>query len=94
MEVKIYSTTHCPWCAKAKDFLESKGVKFESINVEEDQERAQEMIAKSGQTGVPVIEIGDKIIVGFDRAAIEKALSGSAESDMHEHDKGHSCEHC
>lgn len=58
----------------AKKFLELKGVLFEEINVETDQKNAAEMVEKSGQMGVPVIEIGDKIIVGFDRPAIEAAL--------------------
>ena len=73
-KVKVYSTPTCPWCHRAKDFLKEKGVEFEDINVAENQEAAQEMIEKSGQRGVPVLEINGEIIVGFDQAAIEEAL--------------------
>ena len=74
MTVKIYSTSTCPWCAKTKDFLKQHKIKFKNINVGENQKAAQEMIKKSGQTGVPVIDINGKIIVGFDESAIKKAL--------------------
>ena len=78
-KVKVYSTQTCPWCHRAKDYFKEKGVEFEDIDVSSDQEAADEMIEKSGQMGVPVIEINDQIIVGFDQAAIEKALGkGSA----------------
>ena len=76
VKVKVYSTTTCPWCHKVKDFLKEKGVKFEDINVGIDQKAAEEMVEKSGQMGVPVTEIDGKIIVGYDREAIEKALAG------------------
>lgn len=74
MTVKIYSTTHCPYCVMAKSFFKQNNIDFEEINVEEDREAAMEMIQKSGQTGVPVIEIGTQIIVGFNKPAIMKAL--------------------
>jgi len=72
--VKVYSTPTCPWCHKAKDYLNSKGVEFDDINVAEDQEAADEMVEKSGQMGVPVLDIGGEIIVGFDKEAIDTAL--------------------
>ncbi|MEM2918198.1 MAG: Uxx-star family glutaredoxin-like (seleno)protein [Candidatus Altiarchaeota archaeon] len=72
--VKVYSTPTCPFCHMAKDFLKSKGVDFEDIDVSSNRKAAQEMIQKSGQMGVPVIETNGKIIVGFDRNAIEKEL--------------------
>ncbi len=75
MKVKVYSTNVCPYCTMAKDFLKEHGVEFEEINVQENQEAAKEMIAKSGQMGVPVIEIGEKIIIGFDKEAIKKELN-------------------
>ncbi len=74
-KVKVYSTPTCPWCHRAKDFLKEKGVEFEDINVAEDADAAQQMVEKSGQRGVPVIEIGGKMIVGFDQEAIEKELA-------------------
>ena len=74
-EVKVYSTPTCPWCVKVKEFLKEKKVDFEDIDVSENQEAAQEMIKKSGQMGVPQIEINGKIIVGFDQEAIETELA-------------------
>ncbi len=73
-KVKVYSTPTCPYCFMAKDFLKENGVQFEDINVAENHAAAHEMIEKSGQMGVPVIEINGKMIVGFDRDAIKKAL--------------------
>ena len=74
MPVKIYTTSTCHFCVMAKDFLKKENIKFSEINVEKDQKAAQEMIEKSGQMGVPVLDINGKIIVGFDKRAIEKAL--------------------
>jgi glutaredoxin 3 len=74
MPVTIYSTTSCPWCHKTKEFLKANKVKFKDINVGENQKAAQEMIKKSGQQGVPVLDIDGTIIVGFDEAKIKKAL--------------------
>jgi len=75
VKVKVYSTPSCPWCTKAKEWFKEKGIDFEDINVMEDRNAANEMISKSGQTGVPVIEIDDDIIVGFDLDRIEAALA-------------------
>jgi glutaredoxin-like YruB-family protein len=73
-KVKVYSTPTCPYCDMVKDFLKDKGVEFEEVDVAADHEAAREMIQKSGQMGVPQIEVNGKIIVGFDRAALEKEL--------------------
>lgn len=73
-KVIVYTTGTCPWCQRAKEFLKGKKIKFEEVRVDQDRKRAEEMIEKSGQTGVPVIEIGDNIIIGFDQEAIEEAL--------------------
>ncbi|MDO8625721.1 MAG: glutaredoxin family protein [Candidatus Diapherotrites archaeon] len=75
MDVTIYSTHTCPYCVMAKDFLSQNKIKFEDIYVDDDYDKAEEMIQKSGQTGVPVLDIKGKIIVGFNREAIKKALS-------------------
>lgn len=73
-KVKVYSTPTCPWCHRAKEFLNEIKVEFEDINVAEDQKAGEEMVEKSGQRGVPVIEIDGEIIIGFNPAAIKKAL--------------------
>lgn len=75
MSVTIYTTDTCPYCEMAKQFFKSKNVKYKEVNVGNDPQAAREMIEKSGQMGVPVIEIEDKIIIGFNRSAIEKALN-------------------
>jgi len=75
MKVKVYSTPVCPWCNKVKDFLRENNIEFEEVDVAEDREAAMEMIKKSGQTGVPVIEIDGKMIVGFNEPEIRKALN-------------------
>ena len=75
MTVKVYSTPTCPWCVRAKEFLKEHNVEFEDIDVSTNHEAAHQMIEKSGQSGVPVIEINDKIIIGFDKEAIKKELN-------------------
>lgn len=72
--VKVYSTPTCPWCNKTKAFLKEHGVKFESIDVSADEKAARDMIKKSGQTGVPVIEIDKEIIVGFQEDKLRQLL--------------------
>jgi glutaredoxin-like YruB-family protein len=72
--VMVYSTPTCPWCIKTKQFLKEKNVAFEDINVAADQGKAQEMMQKSGQMGVPVLDIEGKIIIGFDKEVIVSAL--------------------
>jgi glutaredoxin 3 len=74
MKVKIYTTPTCPYCEMAKQYFKSKNIDYEEVDVSSDIEAAREMIEKTGQMGVPVIEIGDTIIIGFNRAAIERAL--------------------
>lgn len=74
MVVIVYSTPTCPYCHHAKDFLKEHKIAFEDVDVSKHQDRAQEMIEKSGQMGVPVIDANGTIIVGFDRVALKKAL--------------------
>ena len=78
MDVTIYTTPTCLWCAKTKEFLKINNVSYKEINVAEDQKTARDIVARSGQTGVPQIEIknGDEsiIIVGYDKTALTKAL--------------------
>jgi glutaredoxin-like YruB-family protein len=81
--IKVYGTPTCPWCVKARDYFKSYKIKFEDINVVDDKVAQQEMINKSSQMGVPVIDIDGVIIVGFDLPAIEKAL-GKGEEEKKE----------
>jgi len=73
-EVIVYSTPTCPHCVSAKGYLEGKGVQFIDYDVSKDKERAREMVQKSGQGAVPVLQINGRIIVGFDRQLIDDAL--------------------
>jgi glutaredoxin-like YruB-family protein len=73
-KVKIYTTPACPFCLMTKKYLKEKGAEFEEIDVSKDEKAAQEMIKKSGQMGVPVIEIDGQIVIGFDKEKIEKLL--------------------
>ncbi len=74
MTVKVYSTSSCPWCVRAKEFLEENGVEFTDLNVGRDIAAAKEMVAKSGQMGVPVLDINGTIIVGFNEPKIKELL--------------------
>jgi glutaredoxin-like YruB-family protein len=73
--VKIYALPTCPYCIRTKAFLRENNVEFMDIDVSKDRAAAKEMIEKSGQMGVPVLDINGKIIVGFDREAIKKAVN-------------------
>lgn len=72
--VKVYSTPTCPYCITVKEYLKGNNIKFEDLDISKNKALASEMINKSGQMGVPVIDIDGTIIVGFDRAKISKAL--------------------
>ena len=73
-KVLVYSTPTCPYCVRLKQYLTEKNVVFENYDVGADQAKADEMVKKSGQMGVPVMDIDGKIIVGFDKPEIQKAL--------------------
>lgn len=77
MSVIVYSTNTCPYCDMAKKYLAQKGVAYKDINVGIDAAAAQEMVRKSGQMGVPVIDFNGNIIVGFNRPVIDKLISAS-----------------
>ena len=72
--VKIYTTPTCPYCIKAKKYLTDRKIKFDNIDVSTDTTKAQEMVDKSGQMGVPVLEVDSEIILGFDKEKINKVL--------------------
>jgi glutaredoxin-like YruB-family protein len=75
MAVIIYSTPTCGFCVKVKDYLKEKGIPFTDYNVADNREKAEEMVKKSGQMGVPVVDINGKVIVGFNKPEIDKALN-------------------
>jgi glutaredoxin 3 len=73
--VQVYSTPTCPYCRMAKDFLKEKKVDFKDFDVNSDDKAADEMVEKSGQMGVPVIDIDGEIIIGFDKDKIIEKLN-------------------
>jgi glutaredoxin-like YruB-family protein len=72
--VVVYSTATCPYCIRVKQFLNENNIAFENFDVSSDQQKAEEMIQKSGQMGVPVLDIDGEIIVGFDKEKIKQVL--------------------
>ena len=73
-KVTVYSTSTCPWCTRVKQFLSENNITFDNYDVASDQAKAEEMIQKSGQMGVPVVDIDGEIIVGFDKDKIKASL--------------------
>ena len=73
-KVTVYSTPTCPFCIRAKQFLKENGIQYNDIDVSSDQAKAQEMIDRSGQMGVPVLDIDGTVVVGFDKDKIMEAL--------------------
>ena len=74
MKVVMYSTPTCGYCNIAKDFFDENGIEVKVFDVSVDEEKRQELIEKSGQMGVPVIEIGEEVVIGFDQAKITQLL--------------------
>lgn len=72
--IKVYTTNTCPWCVKVKNYLKSENIDFEELNVQDDMVAREEMVKKSNQMGVPVLDINNNIIIGFDKPAILEAL--------------------
>ncbi len=73
-QVTIYSTPSCHFCHAAKDFFDEHGVKYEDIDVAANLEARKEMVDMTGQMGVPVIRIGDDVVVGFDEYKVRELL--------------------
>lgn len=73
-KVTIYSADWCAFCHAAKDYMDKLGVKYTEKNVEQDVAFAQEAVQKSGQMGIPVIDIEGTIVVGFDRPKLDAAF--------------------
>lgn len=74
MSVTIYTTPSCSYCRVAKEYFRSSGISFTEHDVSADPSKAEEMVRKSGQMGVPVIDVNGRVIVGFNQGAIESAL--------------------
>ena len=74
MAITMYSTPTCTYCRKAKDWFRENHIKFTEYDISRDQRRADEMMRKSGQMGVPVIDVNGRVIVGFNQPEIERAL--------------------
>jgi glutaredoxin-like YruB-family protein len=72
--VKVFSTPFCPYCVSLKNFLKERDVEFEEFDVSQDEKARNEMVKKTGQLGVPVIDIDGEFIVGFDKEKISKLL--------------------
>jgi glutaredoxin 3 len=73
-QVKVYSTTTCPWCKKARQFLDNNGIKYQEFNVTEDKAAREEMINTSHQMAVPTISIDGEFIIGYNEAALKEKL--------------------
>lgn len=77
MAVSIYSTPTCGYCRMAKDYLRERGVRFTEYNVATDTRKGEEMVRKSRQTAVPVIDFNGTILVGFDRSRLDQLIARS-----------------
>ncbi len=73
-KIKIYTTPSCPWCAKTKEWLRQHKIPYTNLDVTKNPAAREEMFQKSGQMGVPVLDVNDTTIVGYDPQAIVKAL--------------------
>ena len=73
-KVKVFTTAGCPHCGEAKNYLHQQSVAFEEVDITTDQKAAATLVAKTGYTVVPQIQIGDEFVIGFDRGEIDKLL--------------------
>lgn len=73
-QVTVYSTPTCSWCFAVKEYLLSRNVAFDEVDVASDMQRARELVERTGQYGVPVIEIDGEFVIGFDRPRLEQLL--------------------
>lgn len=72
--VLVFTTPTCPWCTRAKTYLKQRGVPFKEIDVSRDAAAARDLVRRTGQMGVPVVEIDGRPVVGFDRSRIDRML--------------------
>lgn len=73
--IKVYSIPDCPWCEKAKRYLDSKQIDFEDINIKENLNGREELINLTNQSSVPVIDIDGNIIIGFKKERLDEFLN-------------------
>jgi len=81
--VIVFTTPTCPWCTRAKSYLRSRGVAFREVDVARDQAAARDLVRRTGQMGVPVVEIDGRPIVGFDQAKIDSLLGLKTSAPVH-----------
>ncbi|HCM52039.1 TPA: NrdH-redoxin [Candidatus Saccharibacteria bacterium] len=74
INVTIYSAPWCVFCRMAKEYLKGKNVAFKDVDIDQDRNAAHYIMSKTGQAGIPVLEIGDDVILGFDRPRIDESL--------------------
>ncbi|MDA8297491.1 MAG: glutathione S-transferase N-terminal domain-containing protein [Actinomycetota bacterium] len=72
--VVVFTTPTCSWCARAKSYLRAQGIRFKEVDVSRDARAARDLVRRTGQMGVPVIEIDGRPIVGFDQRQVDKML--------------------
>jgi glutaredoxin 3 len=80
--VLVFTTPTCPWCTRAKGYLRTRGIAFREVDVSRDAAAARDLVRRTGQMGVPVIEIDGRPVVGFDRPRID-ALLGLSQQPIH-----------
>ena len=73
-KAKVYTTTHCPYCKKVKDYLKKIGMPFTEYNLDRNPKYVQEVIRLTHQTGVPVVVLKGRKIIGFDKKKIDETL--------------------
>lgn len=73
-EVKVYSTPTCPYCTMVKKYLEDNSIHYQDINVAEDRAALDDIVNRSGQMGVPVIDIDGDLVIGFNQAQLKEKL--------------------
>jgi glutaredoxin-like YruB-family protein len=81
--VIVFTTPTCPWCIRAKSYLRSRGVTFREVDVARDRAAARDLVRRTGQMGVPVVEIDGRPIVGFDQAKIDRLLGLRSGASVH-----------
>jgi glutaredoxin-like YruB-family protein len=73
-QVTVYTTPTCSWCTTLKTYLDQHGIRYREVNVASDTSAAEAMVVKSGQQGVPQTNIGGEMVIGFDKAKINRLL--------------------